>query len=83
MRMKKRQFGRDAAGRAVEEVTLESADAAVSSLSLGCIASSVDVNHLRNVHAAFRRASPLSSITHWSGPEIVWWFTSPGRIWMP
>ncbi len=35
--MKKRQFGRDAAGRAVEEVVLESADAAVSILSLGCI----------------------------------------------
>lgn len=35
--MKKRLFGRDAAGRAVEEVTLESADAAVSILSLGCI----------------------------------------------
>lgn len=35
--MRKRQFGRDAAGRAVEEVTLESADAAVSILSLGCI----------------------------------------------
>ena len=35
--MKKRLFGRDAAGRAVEEVILESADAAVSILSLGCI----------------------------------------------
>lgn len=35
--MKKRLFGRDAAGRAIEEVTLESADAAVSILSLGCI----------------------------------------------
>jgi aldose 1-epimerase len=35
--MKKRLFGRDIAGRAIEEVTLESADAAVSILSLGCI----------------------------------------------
>ena len=35
--MKKRLFGRDPAGRAVEEVTLESAEAAVSVLSLGCI----------------------------------------------
>jgi len=35
--MKKRLFGRDRAGRAIEEVTLESADAAVSILSLGCI----------------------------------------------
>lgn len=35
--MRKRLFGRDAAGHAVEEVTLESADAAVSILSLGCI----------------------------------------------
>ncbi len=35
--MKKRLFGRDEAGRAVEEVTLESADAAVSILSLGCV----------------------------------------------
>lgn len=35
--MRKRLFGRDTFGRAVEEVTLESADAAVSILSLGCI----------------------------------------------
>ncbi len=48
-----------------------------------CIASVGDVNHLRNVHAAFRRSSPLSNITHWSGPEIVWWFSFPGRIWTP
>lgn len=34
--MKKRVFGRDDDGRAVEEVTLESADAAVSILSYGC-----------------------------------------------
>ena len=35
--MRRRLFGRDAEGRAVEEVTLESADAAVSILGLGCI----------------------------------------------
>ena len=35
--MKKRLFGRDEKGCAVEEVVLESADAAVSILSLGCI----------------------------------------------
>ncbi len=35
--MRKRLFGRDPAGRAIEEVTLESADAAVSIISLGCI----------------------------------------------
>lgn len=35
--MKKRLFGRDTAGRAVEEVVIESADAAVSILNLGCI----------------------------------------------
>jgi aldose 1-epimerase len=35
--MRKRLFGRDEAGRAVEEIVLESADAAVSVLSLGCI----------------------------------------------
>ena len=35
--MKKRLFGRDDAGRAVDEIVLESADAAVSILSLGCI----------------------------------------------
>jgi aldose 1-epimerase len=34
--MRKRLFGRDEDGRAVEEVTLESADAAVSILSYGC-----------------------------------------------
>jgi aldose 1-epimerase len=34
--MRKRVFGRDEGGRAVEEVTLESADAAVSILSYGC-----------------------------------------------
>src|SRR4029079_13007285 len=37
------------------------------------IALSVEVSHLRNVHAASRRCSPLSNITHWSGPEIVAW----------
>jgi aldose 1-epimerase len=35
--MKKRLFGRDEAGRPVEEVTLESAEAAVSILSFGCV----------------------------------------------
>ena len=35
--MKKRLFGRDESGRAVEEVVLESADAAVAVLSLGCV----------------------------------------------
>jgi aldose 1-epimerase len=35
--MRKRLFGRDEAGHPVEEVVLESADAAVSILSLGCI----------------------------------------------
>ena len=35
--MKKRLFGRDEMGRAVEEVVLESPDAAVSILSLGCV----------------------------------------------
>ncbi|HVL21401.1 MAG TPA: aldose epimerase family protein [Amaricoccus sp.] len=35
--MRKRLFGRDEAGRAVEEIVLESAGAAVSILSLGCI----------------------------------------------
>ncbi|HRO10916.1 aldose epimerase family protein [Amaricoccus sp.] len=35
--MRKRLFGRDEAGRPVEEVILESADAAVSILALGCI----------------------------------------------
>jgi len=35
--MRKRLFGRDAAGRAVEEIVLESADAAVAILSYGCI----------------------------------------------
>ena len=35
--MKKRLFGRNAAGQAVDEIVLESADAAVSILSLGCI----------------------------------------------
>ena len=35
--MKKRLFGRDEDGRAVEEVVLESADAAVAILSFGCV----------------------------------------------
>jgi aldose 1-epimerase len=35
--MKKRLFGRDETGRAVEEVVLESSDAAVSILSFGCV----------------------------------------------
>ena len=35
--MKKRLFGRDEGGRAVEEVVLESPDAAVAILSLGCV----------------------------------------------
>jgi aldose 1-epimerase len=35
--MRKRLFGRDAAGRAVEEIVLESAEAAVAILSYGCI----------------------------------------------
>ena len=35
--MKKRLFGRDDSGRAVDEIVLESADAAVSILSYGCI----------------------------------------------
>jgi aldose 1-epimerase len=35
--MKKRLFGRDEKGRAVEEAVLESPDAAVSILSLGCV----------------------------------------------
>ena len=35
--MKKRLFGRDEDGRAVEEVVLESADAAVAILSYGCV----------------------------------------------
>jgi aldose 1-epimerase len=35
--MRKRPFGRDDSGRAVEEVVLESSHAAVSILSLGCI----------------------------------------------
>ncbi len=35
--MKKRLFGRDEAGHAIEEIVIESADAAVSILSLGCI----------------------------------------------
>lgn len=35
--MKKRLFGRDDSGRAVDEIVLESADAAVAILSYGCI----------------------------------------------
>lgn len=35
--MKKRLFGRDQTGRAVDEIVLESTDAAVSILSLGCV----------------------------------------------
>ena len=35
--MKKRLFGRTEDGRAVEEVVLESADAAVAILSYGCV----------------------------------------------
>jgi len=41
------------------------------------------VNQLRNVQAAFWRALPLLNSTHWSGPEIVWWFWSPGSTWTP
>ncbi len=35
--MRKRQFGRDDAGRSVEEVVLESPDAAVAILNFGCV----------------------------------------------
>ncbi len=35
--MKKRLFGRDDSGRAVDEIVLESADAAVAILNYGCI----------------------------------------------
>ena len=35
--MRKRLFGRDPAGRAVEEIVIESADAGVAILSYGCL----------------------------------------------
>ncbi len=42
-----------------------------------------DVSHLRNVQAACSRAEPLLNMTQLSGPEIVWWFWSAGRMVTP
>ena len=60
--MKKRLFGRDDGGRAVEEVVLESPDAAVSILSLGCVVRDWRVDGPRRQPADGARLPPARGL---------------------